>query len=655
MIWLASFPRSGNTFFRNVLYEVYGLESSTYHQEEGRDLDQAFMTYPFVKTHLLPEQLPPELSDRPSVYLVRDGRAAMVSLAHHRKDIVAPGTDFEHNLLEVIMARDNSHFGGWSHNVLQWKEKADVIIRFEDLIEDPIREVEKLRAIIDLPPPNYDKLPSFQELKFGNPQYGGTHSRKVKDDFTRKFFRKGKKDAWRSDVDQRMESFMAAHHGPMLHQMGYIDHLPETTGQYNILIDGIKMSEPFIDGIGRYTRELTNALHLLTRDLPKWNIDVIVNNNAVHLSALEDISNLSFYVEHEYEGTLIRIKEKIRQLMPGWMYNSVRSVYLGLRVRAILSFIRENVTRVKVGRFLKTRSEEGKGYDVFHAPFPQSLMSYHHLASKSLVTVHDLTHHSHSEFHLDKTQADMEEAMQLAERINAHMIAVSKYSGGLAQTLYGNDRHNVDVVHEGVRHDRFKMNMTSEMDHFIREKYSLPLCPFILCLSTIEPRKNLLNTIRAFLHLLKTNPDLKTHLVIAGKKGWMADDIYAEAKDPHIHFTGFIDDDDLPALYQMATCFSYVSYHEGFGLPLLEAMASGTPVIYGDNSAMKEIVGENGLPADPDYIQGISCQMHCLVTDEELRSVLSEKGWKRSQEFTWLKTAYHTLKVYEDIINSSDV
>ncbi|MEM8584903.1 MAG: sulfotransferase domain-containing protein, partial [Bacteroidota bacterium] len=167
MIWLASFPRSGNTFFRNVLYEVYGLSSSTYHKDPQRVHDPDFASAPVVKTHLLPAQLPESLQDKPSVYIVRDGRDSLVSIAHHRKDIVAPGTDFYNNVIEATLAQGRSFFGGWSENVNQWTAKADVIIRFEDLIRDPIREVEKLRTIIDLPEPDLRKLPNFETLKFG--------------------------------------------------------------------------------------------------------------------------------------------------------------------------------------------------------------------------------------------------------------------------------------------------------------------------------------------------------------------------------------------------------------------------------------------------------------------------------------------------------
>ncbi|HPQ21105.1 MAG TPA: sulfotransferase domain-containing protein [Saprospiraceae bacterium] len=204
MIWLASFPRSGNTFFRNVLYEVYGIESSEYHWEKNQELKDNFDQYDVVKTHLLPEQLPIEIQSKPSVYLVRDGRDAIVSIAHHRKNIVAPGSNYYMNLLEAILAREGSFFGGWSENVMQWSKKADVIIRFEDLIKDPIREIEKLRKIVNLPKPNIEKLPTFESQKFGNPRYGsrknGGLSTEEQKNHAGRFFRKGKIGVYKKEM-----------------------------------------------------------------------------------------------------------------------------------------------------------------------------------------------------------------------------------------------------------------------------------------------------------------------------------------------------------------------------------------------------------------------------------------------------------------------
>ncbi len=119
MIWLASYPRSGNTFFRIVLHEVYGIPSSTFHREDAYPVDDDYASYPVVKTHLLPHEIVPQNPDIPAVYLVRDGRDAVVSMAHHRTDLVAAGSDYAENLTATILAADGSHFGGWSEHARQ--------------------------------------------------------------------------------------------------------------------------------------------------------------------------------------------------------------------------------------------------------------------------------------------------------------------------------------------------------------------------------------------------------------------------------------------------------------------------------------------------------------------------------------------------------
>ncbi|MEL6868065.1 MAG: glycosyltransferase family 1 protein, partial [Bacteroidota bacterium] len=168
----------------------------------------------------------------------------------------------------------------------------------------------------------------------------------------------------------------------------------------------------------------------------------------------------------------------------------------------------------------------------------------------------------------------------------------------------------------------------------------------------IEPRKNLLNTAKAFLRLIEEHPDLDVHLVICGKKGWKFEELFKEdlTQSKRIHFTGFVNDEDLPLLYAHALALCYVSYYEGFGLPPLEAMSCGTPVIFGDNSSMPEVVGKGGLPAVADDVEAIKSQMHRLVADPVFREELAREAWRQSRRFSWLKTTLQTLEAYRKVI-----
>ncbi len=214
MIWLASFPRSGNTFVRNILFDVYGLESTAVN-ERHLDYFSTHPEYPVSKTHLLPEQIFPLNEKTPVVYLVRDGRDALVSLAYHRTNIIAPGSDFLTNLNDAFLALGGSHFGGWETNVKRWLEKADIVIRFEDLIKDPIGEMTRLKDIVDLPEPNVSQLPTFESQQQGQPRYGSALGR------NKHFFRKGKIGDWKTEMPPSMQEAFWKKNAGIMKTLGY--------------------------------------------------------------------------------------------------------------------------------------------------------------------------------------------------------------------------------------------------------------------------------------------------------------------------------------------------------------------------------------------------------------------------------------------------
>ena len=243
MIWLASFPRSGNTFFRIVMHEVYGLESSAFQLDPIKQ-KQDYADYPIVKTHVLPEQLKPSDPSIPVVYLVRDGRDAVVSMAHHTKDIVKPGTDYHENLKAIILARHNTHFGGWGKNVLTWLKRADLVIRFEDLITKPIATVEKLRAVMDLPDPNPEKLPTFDDLREKPIPYGPNKKKGDTEDYGEKkmkFFRRGIAGAWKDELPLAYQEMFWFINGKAMRALGY------TEGEIKPTVSAAMLMYRFLD------------------------------------------------------------------------------------------------------------------------------------------------------------------------------------------------------------------------------------------------------------------------------------------------------------------------------------------------------------------------------------------------------------------------
>ncbi|MFO7721996.1 MAG: sulfotransferase domain-containing protein, partial [Bacteroidales bacterium] len=224
--WLASFPRSGNTFVRNILFDVFGLESATFDiDDHGGLLEEDYGNFPVVKTHMLPSRLIPYDPGIKAVYLVRDGRDAMVSIAHHRSDIITPGSDFIANMQAAIYAEKGSFFGGWSKNVSEWIQRADLVIRYEDLITDTIGCMEKIRLLAGLPEGDYSRIPGFEALKFGIPKYGAGRdhamTEKEKRELAQKNFRKGRAGGWKEEMPEELHNLFWSIHGEVMLKLGY--------------------------------------------------------------------------------------------------------------------------------------------------------------------------------------------------------------------------------------------------------------------------------------------------------------------------------------------------------------------------------------------------------------------------------------------------
>ncbi|HET7377328.1 MAG TPA: glycosyltransferase family 1 protein, partial [Anaerolineae bacterium] len=201
--------------------------------------------------------------------------------------------------------------------------------------------------------------------------------------------------------------------------------------------------------------------------------------------------------------------------------------------------------------------------------------------------------------------------------------------------------NKIHVIYEGVDL-KFVPIYAAQRLSDVRRKYNLP-DRFILHLGTIEPRKNLPLLFEAI-------KDSTQHLVVAGKLGWLTDPIVAKVKElgleGRVHFTGFIDDEDLPALISCAALVAMPSKYEGFGLPVLEAMACGVPVIASNTSSLPEVGGTAVLYAPPDDVRAWIELIDRVMGDNALRADMVDRGLKQSSKFRWLDTAAQTIEVY---------
>jgi glycosyltransferase involved in cell wall biosynthesis len=176
--------------------------------------------------------------------------------------------------------------------------------------------------------------------------------------------------------------------------------------------------------------------------------------------------------------------------------------------------------------------------------------------------------------------------------------------------------------------------------------------PYILYVGSIQARKNLARLLEAYAQLRRWSS--KWTLVVVGARKWKSSPVYAALErlgmSEAVNFTGFVEDEDLPALYNGADLFVFPSLYEGFGLPVLEAMACGTPVVTSNASSLPEVAGEAALLVDPYNVEEIAAAMRRVLEDPDLAQELREKGLARAKQFSWERTARQTIEVYKKVL-----
>ena len=276
------------------------------------------------------------------------------------------------------------------------------------------------------------------------------------------------------------------------------------------------------------------------------------------------------------------------------------------------------------------------------------------LECSSVVTFHDMTFFLYPKYHTFFKRMYFPAAMRKSARSADALISVSENTKkDIVQYLDVPDS-KIHVVYHGVD-NRFAPISDRGQLGAISQKYILP-AEFILYVGVVEPRKNLISLLNVFHNLLKSFKNLR--LVIAGQPGWG----YNEVREiiaklnlqDHVQLTGFIPPEDLPAIYNLARLFVYPSLYEGFGLPVLEAMACGTPTITTSTSSLPEIIGDAGKLVPPNDDRALLEAMQNLLEDEREQSKLSKKGLKRAARFTWDRAARETCTVYRHVLEANE-
>lgn len=274
-------------------------------------------------------------------------------------------------------------------------------------------------------------------------------------------------------------------------------------------------------------------------------------------------------------------------------------------------------------------------------------------ARRKIVTVHDLAFLFYPEAAMASLQRYLNVVVPRSVRRADHLLADSQHTANDLQEQWQIPAERITVVQGAVDHARFRPITEPAQLAAVRMRYGIGESPFILGLSTLQPRKNFVRLIEAF-HQARQTTHLPHKLVIGGGKGWLYETIFARVQalglNDVVLLPGFIADEDLPALYSAAELFAFPSLYEGFGLPILEAQACGTPVLTADNSCLPEAGGAGALYVQAEDVTSIAEGLHQLVQDKTLRQSLRHTGLTNAAQFTWERSAQQLLAAYQKVL-----
>jgi glycosyltransferase involved in cell wall biosynthesis len=284
--------------------------------------------------------------------------------------------------------------------------------------------------------------------------------------------------------------------------------------------------------------------------------------------------------------------------------------------------------------------------DLFHAQYILPPFRRY----KTVVSIFDLAHEHFPEFFHPVEGLRARLLVPGSARKADHIVTLSEYSAEDIAKTYDINPEKISVTYLAADDDFFPRDKYSCRAH-IKLKYGIG-DPFILYVGRLQGRKNLVRLLEAYAQVQREGVAEK--LVIAGKKDWMyeqiADRVSKLKLDSDVIFTGYVSREDLPIFYNAAEVFVFPSIFEGFGLPVIEAMACGTPVVTSFGSSLQEVAGDAALLVDPLSVESLENALRRLLGNVELKRTLGEKGLRRSKEFSFQKTAAQTASIYERVL-----
>jgi len=370
--------------------------------------------------------------------------------------------------------------------------------------------------------------------------------------------------------------------------------------------------------------------------------------NRLLVDAIPLLSSLTGIGRYTYE--IAKRVELFKQLECSYFYGYYSHKLIhpssGKDIKTFKSLIAKSTILKKIARKVLMLSSKlfAPTYDLYWQP---NFIPLENIKAKKVVTsVHDFSFILHSEHH-PKERIEYFEKNFFKNIYKSHMIITgSEFSKQEILDRLDFKEDQVKVIYHGIDHELFKVYDNPHVDFNLPKK-------FIFSVGSIEPRKNLLGLLKAYNQL---SPKIKNEykLVLAGFKGWENQEIMKliERDQEYIHYLGFISDDELVKVYNLASLFLFPSFYEGFGLPVLEAMACGTPVVCSDSSSLPEVGRDAVTYCDPYSVKDIQDKIELVLKDEHLQEQMITKGLGRVKGFSWEKSAKEHIRVFEEVLSS---
>ncbi|MGQ9567807.1 MAG: glycosyltransferase family 4 protein [Anaerolineae bacterium] len=272
----------------------------------------------------------------------------------------------------------------------------------------------------------------------------------------------------------------------------------------------------------------------------------------------------------------------------------------------------------------------------------------------TVVTVHDISYEFFPDFFSPRDRRMLGTLVPWSARRAARVIAVSEQTRQDLMRVYGIPGERIAVTHEAAVPGFAPVRDPAALEETCA-RYGIRR-PYVLALGNLQPRKNVARLVEAFA-LAREEAHLPHQLVVAGKAQWRESEVLATVErlglEDAVRFPGYVADEDLPALYSGAGCFAYPSLYEGFGLPPLEAMACGTPVLASHAGALREVVGNAAWVVDPTDVRDIARGLLALLTDPGTAQAYRERGLAHAATFSWHRLAEQTLEVYRQVVTEA--